>query len=93
MNSNGSWANWRHTCVFAVLNQSVDKCAFSQSVEEAKVAQRRYTQHGWKTSFVVGHVFCVQFSIALSVFCFHMIPLVILCLALFFWFLNVHVFH
>ena len=41
----------------------------------------------------VGHVQCVQFTIALSMFCFHMILLVILCLVLFFWFLNVHVFH
>ena len=41
MNRDCSWANWRNTCVFAVFCQSVDECAFSQSAEEAKVAQRQ----------------------------------------------------
>ena len=33
-------------------------------LEEAKVAQRQSTPHGWKASVVVEHLFCLVFSCA-----------------------------
>ena len=88
MNSNCTSANRRNNSFFFVKVRILTICGRGEGCPTASHA-------AWLEDKLrcVGHVQCVQFTIALSMFCFHMILLVILCLALFFWFLNVHVFH